>query len=117
LLVAVYLFTFILKIFVILFGSIKISRIFVKEITTKTIEIMTTQAIENHTNNKIANWYKNAKIDYNVIGEGKAEIKDNNIVVNYIENGVKKTWSTAFYMDYIKENGIDFFYNIWESEA
>ena len=29
-----------MKIFVILFGSIKISRIFVKEITTKTIEIM-----------------------------------------------------------------------------
>jgi len=30
-----------LKIFVILFGSIKISRIFVKEITTKKTEIMT----------------------------------------------------------------------------
>ena len=35
-------FTNILKIIVFLFGSIKISRIFVKEITTKTKEIMTT---------------------------------------------------------------------------
>lgn len=81
------------------------------------MKTLNTQAIEKYTDNKIANWYKNAKEDYNVIGEGKTIIENNIITVNYKENGVSKVWSMAFYPEYVIENGLDYFYNVWMEEA
>ena len=73
---------------------------------------MTTQRILNFTNERLNNWYANAKIDYNVDGFGTAKIEDNKVIVNYTENGESKVWSMAFYPEYIS-NGIDWVFNCW----
>lgn len=77
---------------------------------------MTTK-IENYTSIKLANWYKNAKLDYNVIGSATTKIKGNIINIDYTENGNTKTWSMAFYPEYTAENGLDYFFNVWSEEA
>ena len=77
---------------------------------------MTTQ-IENYTNNKLNNWYKNAKLDYNVTGFGTTKIEGNEIKIDFTENGVSKTWSMAFYPEYVTDNGLDYFFNVWSEEA
>jgi len=77
---------------------------------------MTTQ-IENYTNNKLNNWYKNAKLDYNVTGFGTTKIEGNEIKIDFTENGVSKTWSMAFYPEYATDNGLDYFFNVWAEEA
>lgn len=77
---------------------------------------MTTQ-IENFTNNKLTNWYKNAKIDFNVDGFATTKIEENEIKIDYTENGVSKTWSMVFYPEYAIENGLDYFFNVWMEEA
>lgn len=77
---------------------------------------MTTQ-IENYTNNKLNNWYKNAKLDFNVYGSGTTKIEKNEIKINYTENGVSKIWSMAFYPEYATENGLGYFFNVWAEQA
>lgn len=72
--------------------------------------------ILNITNEKLNNWYKNAKLDYNVIGGGKSKIENGNFIINYIENGVSKTWSMAFYPEYL-EFGSSYFFNVWAEQA
>jgi hypothetical protein len=76
---------------------------------------MTTQ-IENFTNNKLANYYKNAKLDYNVVGSATTKIEDNKITIKCTENGVDKVWSMAFYKEYVLDNGLDYFFNVWMEE-
>lgn len=71
----------------------------------------------NYTNNKLTNWYKNANIDYNVIGSGKAKIENGEFIINYIENGVEKVWSMCYYPEYAIESGLDYFYNVWMEQA
>jgi len=57
------IFTNILKIIVFLFCSIKISRIFVKEITTKKIEIMTAIIkLREIQNEEVLNGFKNGNL-------------------------------------------------------
>lgn len=79
---------------------------------------MTIQDAINNTNAQIVGWYKNAEIDYNVIGSGKAYYNksNNEVVVDYVENGVEKTWSMAFYEEYL-ENGINWIYYCWSELA
>ena len=77
---------------------------------------MTTQ-IENYTNNKLTNWYKNAKLDYNVIGSATTKIEGNEIKIDYTENNISKTWSMAFYPSYVLDSGLDYFFNVWMEEA
>lgn len=77
---------------------------------------MTTLNVINHTNNKIANWFKNSKTDFNVTGEGVASIENDQFVINYEEDGVEKKWSTAFYPEYLEFNK-DYFFNVWMEEA
>lgn len=78
---------------------------------------VTIEFLINYTNQKIKNWYKNAKIDYDVNGHGKtsysAEKKE--ISVAYVEDGEKKTWSMPFYPEYLT-NDINWVFNCW-SEA
>lgn len=73
--------------------------------------------IQNYTNNKLNNWYKNAKIDYNLTGFGTTKIMGNEIKIDFTENGVSKTWSMAFYPEYATDNGLDYFFNVWSEEA
>jgi hypothetical protein len=70
----------------------------------------------NITNEKLNNWYKNAKIDYNVIGSGFLTIENNTATINFTENGVSKTWSMPFYPEYA-EFGNDYIFNVWMEEA
>lgn len=70
-----------------------------------------------YTNNKIAQWYYNAKKDYNVIGSGKVRFTEDSVIVDYIENGEQKTWSMAFYPEYLKEQKIDWVFNCWSELA
>lgn len=79
---------------------------------------MTIQDIINYTNEKIVNWYKNAKEDYGVIGKGKTsyDAENNEIIVKYYENGEAKKWSMAFYPEYIS-NGISWVYDCWQELA
>lgn len=71
----------------------------------------------NYTNSKLNNWYNNAKLDYGVIGSATCKISGNKFIVNFIEDGEAKEWSMAFYPEYVEENGMDYFYNVWMEEA
>ena len=75
------------------------------------------QAVINQTNSKISNWYKNAKIDFNVDGVGTTKIEGNEIFVNFTENGISKVWSMAFYPEYALDNGLNYFFDVWAEEA
>jgi len=73
----------------------------------------------NYTNQRIGSWYVNAKKDFGVKGSGKAHYsKENNeVVVEYTENGVQSTWKMAYYPEYIKEQSINWVYNCWSELA
>lgn len=77
---------------------------------------MTTLAAHIQTANaKLNNWYKNAKIDYNVIGSATARVVGNMFVIDYTENGEVKTWSMQFWIE--ERYDFDYFFNVWMSEA
>lgn len=77
------------------------------------------QRMINYTNQRIANWYVHSKLDYNVVGSGKAHYsKDTNeVVVEYTENGVHNTWKISYYPEYVKEESINWVYNCWTELA
>jgi len=77
-------------------------------------EIALIQNAIDHTQEKIKTWYEQVKTDYNVIGSGTAHYNKskNEVVVEHIEDGIQKTWSMAFYPEYL-ENGIDWIFNCW----
>lgn len=75
------------------------------------------QALINFTNAKLNNWYTNAKLDYNVEGSATAKIENGQFIVEAIENGVSKVWSMVFYPEYVRDNGFDYFYNVWMEQA
>lgn len=77
---------------------------------------MTTQ-VENFTKNKLNNWYKNAKLDFGIIGSATCKIEGNKIIINYIENGISKNWEMAFYPEYVLDNGLSYFFNVWMEQA
>ena len=77
---------------------------------------MTTQNIGNHTNKRLSNWYSNAKLDYNVDGNGSTSIKNNEVKIKFTENGILKEWSMCFYPEYI-EFGVDYVFNTWMEEV
>lgn len=70
--------------------------------------------VVNYTDERIINWYKNAKIDYNVNGSGKTHYNHSTkeIVVEYVENGVRNTWKMCFYPEYV-QYGLDWVFNCW----
>jgi len=70
-----------------------------------------------YTNNRIANWYYNAKKDYGVVGHGEVKFTDDSVIVEYVENGEAKTWSMAFYPEYLKTEKIDWVFNCWSELA
>jgi hypothetical protein len=76
-------------------------------------EISPTDAMISYTNNRIANWYTNAKLDYGVIGKGTCKVEGNSFIVNYTENGEEKVWEMPFYPEYVTENKISYFFDCW----
>ena len=79
---------------------------------------MTIQEVINHTDSRIEDWYLTVKREYGVKGAGKTHYnkKENSIVVEYTENGVQKTWSMAFYPEYLS-NGINWVFDCWSELA
>lgn len=77
---------------------------------------MTTLAAHIQTTNaKLIGWYRNAKLDYGVIGSAKARIDGNMFVIDYTENGVEKTWSMQFWAE--ERYDFDYFYDVWMEQA
>lgn len=74
------------------------------------------QRLTNHINKKLANWYLNAKRDHGIVGSGSVRFENELAIIDYIENGVSKTWSMVFYPEYIS-NGLDWVYDVWMEEA
>ena len=66
-----------------------------------------------YTNDRLISWYRSAKEYYGIIGSGKARIEGDLFIIDYIENGVEKTWSFGFWND----EEIDFFYNVWMEQG
>jgi hypothetical protein len=68
-----------------------------------------------YLNAKIANWYTNAKRDYNVNGEGFAKwnAQTEEVEIHYTEDGVRCFWSTPIFDGYTKE----VIFNIWMEQA
>ena len=79
---------------------------------------MTIQNMIEYTNDRILNWYRNAKREYGVIGAGKAHYNKGNdsVVIEYTENGISSTWEMAFYPEYLS-NGKDWVFNCWSELA
>ena len=75
------------------------------------------KTITDYTNNKIANWYLNAKKEYGVIGSGQVRFTSDSVIVDYTENGEDKSWSMAFYPEYLKDHKIDYIFNCWSELA
>ena len=71
----------------------------------------------NFTNNKLINWYKEAKTNHNVIGSATTSIEGDEVKIAYTENGVAKTWSMSFYTEYVIDNGLSFIFDVWAEEA
>ena len=78
----------------------------------------TIKNIVENTNERMITWYENAKVDYNVDGQGECVYyeKMDLIQITYIENKVLKTWNMPFYPEYI-ENGLNWVFDCWASEA
>ena len=70
----------------------------------------------NYTNERLNNWYSNAKLDYNVVGKGSLTIENNKATINFTENGVEKVWSMYFELEYSKNN-LDYIFSVWMDEA
>lgn len=71
------------------------------------------QQVIDYTNFKLQDWYKNVKIDYGVDGKGRCTYENNNVVINYTEDGVEKQWQYGFYSDERKE----FYFNVWMEQS
>jgi len=86
------------------------------KLSEKKLKILEEQLIQ-HVNIKLISWYKNAKRDYGVIGEGKASIKEGRFIIDYIEDGVEKNWEICHYPEYIIEQGLNYYYDVWEEQG
>ena len=71
----------------------------------------------DYTNERLQNWYYNVKKDYGVIGSGSVRFTDDSAIVDYIEDGIKKEWSIAFYPEYLKDHKMDYIFNCWSELA
>ena len=73
------------------------------------------QAMIEFTNSKIESWYKEVFNSYGIKGAGKAHYNKQNdeVVVEYTENGKQQTWSMPFYPEYLEDNGLSWVFNCW----
>lgn len=71
------------------------------------------QAIVDYTNMKLAHWYKYAKEDYGVDGNGVCwyNAETDQIIIDWVENGVRNQYTNTYWDDIV--GGLDYNYNIW----
>lgn len=76
---------------------------------------LTIQGLIEYTNSEIDRWYENVKEEYGVIGFGNAKYDKENdqIVVEYTEDGNANTWSLPFYEEYLKSQKISWVFDCW----
>lgn len=69
------------------------------------------EKIINYTNERLKGWYKLAKEDYNIEGEGVAKFDEttNAIVIEFTENGETNIHEEFYWMD----EAIEYTYNVW----
>lgn len=70
-----------------------------------------------YTNTRIASFYITVKNEYSIIGSGKARFENNKIIVDYVEDGVKQTWSMDYFPEYLKTMTKDYVFNCWSELA
>lgn len=80
---------------------------------------LTIQGLIEYTNSEIDRWYENVKEEYGVIGFGNAKYDKENdqIVVEYTEDGNANTWSLPFYEEYLKTQKISWVFDCWTELA
>ena len=80
---------------------------------------LTIQGLIEYTNSEIDRWYENVKEEYGVIGFGNAKYDKENdqIVVEYTEDGKANTWSLPFYEEYLKSQKISWVFDCWTELA
>lgn len=69
------------------------------------------EKIVNYTNKRLKDWYKNAKEDYGIEGNGKARFdkSKNAIVIDFTEDGKNYTYEELSWQD----EAIDYTFNVW----
>ncbi|ASK29752.1 hypothetical protein CEY12_06365 [Chryseobacterium sp. T16E-39] len=72
----------------------------------------TAQEVITYTNEKLNDWYKKAK-EYGVNGVAIAFLHNNQIVIDYSENGVNGRFS----LDHYEDEAMDYVFNVWSEEA
>jgi len=67
------------------------------------------QTIIDSTNQKLSQWYDNARRDYGVDGSATCKYENNLIIIDYIEDGEEKQFSYGYYPEEKK----DYYFNVW----
>jgi hypothetical protein len=92
-------------------------RIFV---SPKAIKLMTKSKVMTkliaYTNQRLALWYSNAKA-FGIEGSGVARHENSEIVIDFVENGVQKTWAMHFDEEQLKTQTKDWVFNCWAENA
>lgn len=75
----------------------------------------TIQEVVDYTNQRIKGWYQSAAEQGLCKGAGTCHYNkaNNEIVVEYTEDGVQATWRMAFYEEYLADNDINWVYHCW----
>ena len=73
------------------------------------------EKVVTYTNAKLYNWYKNAKLDFNIEGSAKAKFNEieKTIEIEYTENGITKKHIEQYWL----EESIDYTFNVWAENA
>lgn len=66
-----------------------------------------------YTNEKISQFYFNAKKEFGIIGSGSLKFENEKAIIEYTENNEKKTWSMYWHESYLKTQKIDYIFNCW----
>lgn len=80
---------------------------------------LTIQGLIEYTNSEIDRWYENVRKEYGVIGFGDTKYDKGNdqIVIEYTEDGNSNTWSLPFYEEYLKTQKISWVFDCWTELA
>ena len=73
------------------------------------------EKVVTYTNARLLNWYKNAKLDFNVEGSANAKFNEieKTIEIEYTENGINKKYVERYWLD----ESIDYTFNVWSENA
>lgn len=86
------------------------------------------KAIEKVINDRLLNWYKNVKLDYNVDGAGECKVLPDEIfpcgtpsykcIIVYTENGVETTSFYVFCEEWRGDNPLaGWLFDIWAEDS